>query len=71
MKIGERGQVTIPKKIREKYGLTPNMEVSFVEEEQGVLIRKKGPEASPVRQVFGILGKSGSTDNYVEDIRGR
>lgn len=71
MKIGERGQVTIPKKIREKYGLTPNMEVSFVEEEQGVLIRKKGPNINPVRQAYGILRKKGSTDKYIEDIRGR
>ncbi len=71
MKIGERGQVTIPKKIREKYGLTPNMEVSFVEEEQGVLIQKKGPHTSPVRQVYGILRKNVSTDKFLEDIRGR
>jgi len=26
MKIGERGQVTIPKTLREKYGLLPNIE---------------------------------------------
>ena len=71
MKIGERGQITIPKKIREKYGLTPNMEVSFVEEELGVLIRKKGSHTSPVRQVYGILKKNGSTDKFLEDIRGR
>lgn len=71
MKIGERGQITIPKKIREKYGLTPNMEISFVEEEQGVLIRKKGPDTNPVREVYGILGKNASTDLYIEDIRGR
>ena len=71
MKIGERGQITIPKKIREKYGLTPNMEVSFVEEEQGVLIRKKGPHTSPVREAFGVLRKKGSSDKFIEDIRGR
>jgi AbrB family looped-hinge helix DNA binding protein len=71
MKIGERGQVTIPKKIREKYGLTPNMEVSFIEEEMGVLIQKKGPQTSPVRQVYGILKKNASSDEFIEDIRGR
>ena len=71
MKIGERGQVTIPKKIREKYGLTPNMEVSFVEEEMGVLIRKKGSHTSPVSQVYGILKKNSSTDTFLEEIRGR
>jgi AbrB family looped-hinge helix DNA binding protein len=29
MKIGERGQITIPKKLREKYGFFPNIEVEF------------------------------------------
>ena len=48
-----------------------NMEVSFVEEEKGVLIRKKGPHTSPVRQVYGILRKNVSTDKFLEDIRGR
>ena len=38
MKIGERGQVTIPKNIREKYGIMPTIEVEFVPEENGVLI---------------------------------
>ena len=71
MKIDTRGQVTIPKKIREKYGLTPNMEVSFVEAELGVLIQKKGPHTSPVRQVYGILKKNTSTDEFIERIRGR
>jgi AbrB family looped-hinge helix DNA binding protein len=29
MKIGERGQVTIPKEIRERFGLGPETEVEF------------------------------------------
>jgi AbrB family looped-hinge helix DNA binding protein len=29
MKIGERGQVTIPKEIREQFGLGPETEVEF------------------------------------------
>ncbi len=55
MKIGERGQVTIPKHIREKYGLLPNTEVEFVPEKTGVLIVKKNE----------------NTDRYLEAIRGR
>ena len=39
MKIGERGQVTIPKDIREKYGLLPRTEVDFVPQETGILIQ--------------------------------
>jgi AbrB family looped-hinge helix DNA binding protein len=71
MKIGERGQVTIPKKIREKYGLTPHIEVEFVLEETGVLIKKKSLHSSQVEQVYGILKKKARTDNYIEVIRGR
>ena len=48
MKIGDRGQVTIPKTIREKYGLLPQVEVEFVEGEGGLLIRKKTSQASPI-----------------------
>jgi AbrB family looped-hinge helix DNA binding protein len=29
MKMGERGQVTVPKEIRERFGLRPAMEVEF------------------------------------------
>ena len=71
MKIGERGQVTIPKKIREKYGFMPYIEVEFVPEDAGVLIKKKSVHSSPVEQVYGILKKKAHTDNYVEAIRGR
>jgi AbrB family looped-hinge helix DNA binding protein len=36
MKIGERGQITIPKELREKYGLFPSIEIEFVPEAGGV-----------------------------------
>jgi AbrB family looped-hinge helix DNA binding protein len=71
MKIGERGQVTIPKAIREKYGLLPQIEVDFVQEKAGVLIQKKTHHVSPAEQVYGILRKNVRTDPYIESIRGR
>jgi len=71
MKIGERGQVTIPKTIREKYGLLPQIEVDFVQKKTGVLIQKKTRHVSPVEQVYGILRKNVQTDPYIESIRGR
>ena len=71
MKIGERGQVTIPKHMREKYGLLPHIEIDFVPEKDGVLIKKKSLQASPVQRVFGILKRGDSTDEYIEAIRGR
>jgi AbrB family looped-hinge helix DNA binding protein len=71
MKIGERGQVTIPKKFREQYGLMPNIEIEFVPDDSGLFIRKKVRHQSPVQQVFGILKKNINTDGYIEQIRGR
>ena len=71
MKIGERGQITIPKEIRERYGFLPNIEVDFVPDKDGVLLRKRSLKVSPVQKVFGILNKSQHTDDYIEDIRGR
>ena len=41
MKIGERGQITIPKNLREKYGFFPSIEVEFIAEDGGVMIQKK------------------------------
>lgn len=71
MKIGERGQVTIPKELREKYGFSSNIEVEFVPEDTGIRIQKKTLHVSPVKKVFGILKKGGKTDEYIEEIRGR
>jgi len=71
MKIGERGQITIPKNIREKYGLMPFIEIELVPEEAGVLIRKKSLQSSPVEKVFGILNKKANTADYIEAVRGR
>jgi len=71
MKIGERGQVTIPREIRYKYGLLPNTEVEFVPQETGVVLRKITRRADPIDKVYGILGKHENTDDIIEAIRGR
>ena len=70
MKIGERGQVTIPKQLREKYGLMPHIEVEFTADKSGVLICKK-TDRSPVDDVYGILNQKANSDSYLEEIRGR
>ena len=44
MKITAKGQVTIPKKWREKFGLLPGTEVEFIPEGEGLkLVKKKQP----------------------------
>jgi AbrB family looped-hinge helix DNA binding protein len=71
MKISERGQITIPKNIRDRYGLHKDIEVDFIPEEEGVLLKKHSKKDHPVRALFGVLRHPSSTDSYMEEIRGR
>ena len=76
MKISERGQITIPKHLRERFGMNHNVEVEISPTEQGLLIRKRTAAEHPVDRVYGILGRDAlgegaSVDDYIEEIRGR
>jgi AbrB family looped-hinge helix DNA binding protein len=71
MRISERGQITIPKSLRDRFGLNHNVEVEVAPAEGGVLIRKRTAAQHPVDSVYAILGDEGGTDDYIEDIRGR
>ncbi len=71
MKISERGQITIPKALRRRYGLSKDTEVEIAPTDEGLIIRKKTSSRHPVDEVVGILHRPSSTDEYLEDIRGR
>ncbi len=71
MRISERGQITIPKHLRERFGMYHNVEVEITPTEKGLLIQKRTTAQHPVERVYGILGRGGSTDEYIEEIRGR
>ena len=72
MKISERGQITIPKTLRDRFGFTKDVEVELVETKEGVLIQKRSRSKHPVDQVIGILNRpSDDTDSYIEEVRGR
>ncbi|HEX3068139.1 MAG TPA: AbrB/MazE/SpoVT family DNA-binding domain-containing protein [Thermoanaerobaculia bacterium] len=47
MRINSKGQVTIPQKIRERFGLLPNTEVEFVASRHSVQIVKSKKLGSP------------------------
>jgi AbrB family looped-hinge helix DNA binding protein len=76
MKIGERGQVTIPKEIREEFGLGPETEVEF-QVIGGSIVLKKAPKKLHLSKWKGRCGdtfaKLGyrSVDKFVDDVRGR
>jgi AbrB family looped-hinge helix DNA binding protein len=75
MKVGERGQVTIPKDIREKFGIRPNAEVEFKVVDGSIVLRKASKQIGIAKwrgrckDTFAKLGYS-SVDKFVDDIRG-
>jgi len=71
MKISDRGQITIPKTFRNRFGFNINVEVEFVPTEEGLLIQKRTRKKHPVDSVLGILNRPASTDQYLEEVRGR
>jgi AbrB family looped-hinge helix DNA binding protein len=76
MRIGERGQVTIPKEIRDEFGLGPETEVEF-RIVKGAIVLKKAPKKLNLAKwkgrcggAFATLGYK-SVNQFIKDIRGR
>ena len=76
MKIGERGQVTIPKEIRDQFGLGPATEVEF-RVLHGAIVLKKMPKKLDLAKWIGRCARSfeklgySSVDKFIDDVRGR
>ena len=68
--MSEKGQITIPKVLRDRLGWKAG-EVLDVREERGRLIATKAISMDPVRRVDGILKLKRSTDRAIEELRGR
>ncbi|MGN6257791.1 MAG: AbrB/MazE/SpoVT family DNA-binding domain-containing protein [Solirubrobacterales bacterium] len=62
MKITSKGQVTIPKEIRDKFGLLPGTEVEFVAEGQEVKVRKVEGGLTRGRQIVDHLRRASGGD---------
>jgi AbrB family looped-hinge helix DNA binding protein len=79
MKVGERGQVTIPKPLRERFAIGPSTEVEFIEQAGELVLRKRLSQATAARQrrdrissCIGVLnGQPEDVDEFIENIRGR
>ena len=55
MRVSERGQITIPKVLRERLSLHHGVEVEISATDQGLLIRKRAAVPHPVDRVAGVL----------------
>ena len=71
MKISERGQLTIPKRLRERFGLHQDVDVEITPTEHGLLIQKRSAAKHPVETISGILDGEIDVDCYIGEIRGR
>jgi AbrB family looped-hinge helix DNA binding protein len=72
-KVTSKGQITIPKKVRDRMGVAEGEEIYFVEDKDGFLI-KKAVKKSPFDEWVGYLrGKTNgiSSDEIVDAMRGR
>lgn len=67
--ISEKGQITIPKRLRDRLGLRPG-EVLDVREEHGSLVLTKRTAESRTDRVYGILKLDKSTDEIMRELRG-
>ena len=68
--VSEKGQVTIPKPVRDRLGIRPGHVLEF-EAERGRLVGKKVAAEDPVAAVYGVLDLGRSTDEAMASLRGR
>jgi AbrB family looped-hinge helix DNA binding protein len=69
MKVTRRGQVTIPKILRERTGIDEGTEIEF-QEESGRLIIIKVARQNPFENWSGYLKQPGRSDRRVKEMRG-
>jgi antitoxin PrlF len=67
--VSEKGQVTIPKPLRERLGIQPGQVLDF-DEEEGRLVARKIGERDPVDAVYGVLHVDKPTDLLLAELRG-
>lgn len=70
-KLTSKGQITIPKEVRDKLGIVSGEELIF-EEKNGIFYIKKGIKKSPFDRWVGYLKSTGKkkTDAIIKGLRG-
>ena len=64
-RVGAKGQVVIPKELRERAGLGPGADVAFEAVDDGIVVRRAVMPSS----LMGRFGKSGMAARLLEDRR--
>jgi len=73
MRVTTKGQVTIPQEIREKLGITPAIEIDFIEEKNRIyLVKREGQTKKTYKfgKLRGIANIKMTTDEIMALTRG-
>jgi AbrB family looped-hinge helix DNA binding protein len=78
MRVTSKGQVTIPKHLRQRTGIRPGAEVDFSERDGEVVVKKAAKSRRPAADDFeayldrvtGIVDLGMTTDDFMELLRG-
>jgi AbrB family looped-hinge helix DNA binding protein len=74
IRMDKSGRIVLPKVIRERFGLTPDLELEVVEQPNGVLLRRREDHPSMIK-VDGLWIHQGTPqpgaqwDRLVDDVR--
>ncbi len=67
--VSERGQVVIPKALRDRLGIRPGQELEFLNEGGKLVVRKVTPQ-DPVDRAYGVLDLRRGVDETLRALRG-
>jgi antitoxin PrlF len=68
-RVTERGQVTIPKSLRERLGIKAGQIIEFSEVDGRIVLHRQ-VASHPVDELFGILEAGSGTDILMDSLRG-
>ena len=67
--VSEKGQVTIPKRLRDRLGIVPGAVLEF-REESGWVVVSLACSAYALASLYGILEVGGPVGELVDELRG-
>jgi antitoxin PrlF len=67
--VSEKGQITVPKPLRERLGIRAGDQLELTEE-SGKIVVRKAVAVDPVADVYGILETGEHTDETIRALRG-
>ena len=69
--VTSKGQVTIPKPLRDRLGIGPGEVLEFEERGAGEIVARKTRSTHAIDAAYGVLQGAAPTDETIERLRGR